>query len=47
MQVIYYERGEEECMYVTGGKAGRKVTTRKTKTQMGMKWIDLSQAISG
>jgi hypothetical protein len=23
--------GEEECMYVISGKAGRKKTTRKTK----------------
>jgi hypothetical protein len=27
-------RGEEECIYDIGGKARRKETTRKTKTQV-------------
>jgi hypothetical protein len=27
--------GEEECMYNIDGKARRKDTTRKTKTQVG------------
>jgi hypothetical protein len=29
---MWHECGEEECMYVTGGKAGRKETAMKTNT---------------
>jgi hypothetical protein len=31
---IWHERGEEERVYVIGGKARRTKTTRKAKTQV-------------
>jgi hypothetical protein len=32
--------GERECIQDMGGKARRKETTRKTKAQVGVDWID-------